>query len=184
MSKAICRTCGSSVDNHVPSMLDPNGVGATGHKLVTTQARADDEDAEIDHLVSQYRKDPTRFIPTLNNKTPDCEVLDEMMSELGYKRVVAVKDHRTVVRYESGSELQNISIPFASRLLAHFAAKQELAELKARRDEVAKAMSGYSWIEWRRLKELKLDDGTKTPLAYIERRLAELDTLIKAKEQA
>jgi hypothetical protein len=53
---------------------------------------------------------------------------------------------------------------------------------QARIDELERAMSGYSWIEWRRLKELKLKDGTKTPLAYIEQRLSELQAQAKETE--
>ncbi len=32
MNPAICRTCGGSPGNHLPSFLDPDGIGDPGHK--------------------------------------------------------------------------------------------------------------------------------------------------------
>lgn len=78
--------------------------------------------------------------------------------------IVDIDDKAHKVGFKNGK--------FASK--AHYEKALNLAVIEAKISELDKAMSGYSWIEWRRLKELRLSDGTKTPLQYIENRFTEL----------
>lgn len=61
--------------------------------------------------------------------------VDEIMSDIGYKRIIAVKDHRTVERYEApGKQLQNVSKQLALLISQYL----EQETLKARIDELDK----------------------------------------------
>ena len=68
-------------------------------------------------------------------------------------------------------------IPARGAIESYVTTRVKEAERLARIEELEKVMSGYTWLEWARLKDLRLKDGTKAPLSYIENQIKQLQAL-------
>lgn len=62
MSKATCKTCGAEVPNHVPSLLDSQGIGAEGHRIFPPSSKPTPDPAKASPVMSANYEEQVRAI--------------------------------------------------------------------------------------------------------------------------